>query len=171
MVAARGEDFGLTEQYVIYNPGGSTAQMRLSLVAPGERGSLGSATNITVGPYGTDLLTTNGQPWALPGIGYAAHLQSTNGVPVVAARLVTAESPWPYRGTGVVLGITLAARQWLVPPNAQLLAPSELLDVVDPGRAGRWSAPKRWTAPSWSPSRECPGSSWRGAKAAPSGCR
>jgi archaellin len=129
-----GEGFGLTEQYDVYNPGPSTAQVRLSLVAPGSGAGLGSSTNITVGAYGTDWLTTNGQPWALPGLGYAVHLQSTNGVPVVAARLLTAESPWPYRGTGALLGSSLAARQWLVPPNAQLLAPSESLAVADPGR-------------------------------------
>jgi hypothetical protein len=124
---------GLTERYVVYNPGGSTAQLRLSLVAGGGGGGLGSSSQLTVGPYGTSVVTTNRQPWALPGIAYATHLQSTNGVSVVAERSVTASSPSPYRGIGALLGQAAPAQQWLVPPNVQVLVPGIWLEVVNPG--------------------------------------
>jgi hypothetical protein len=124
---------GFTERYVVYNPGGGTSQLTLSLVAAGSGAGLGSSQQLTVGPYGTSVLTINGQPWALPGIAYAVHLQSTNGVPVVAERSVTAGSPSLYRGVGALLGEAVPAEQWLVAPNVQVLEPRTWLEVVDPG--------------------------------------
>ena len=61
------------------------------------------------------------------------HLQGTNGVPVVAARSVTAGSPSLYRGVGSLLGEAVPADQWLVAPNAQVLEPRIWLEVLDPG--------------------------------------
>ncbi|MGP8207242.1 MAG: DUF5719 family protein [Acidimicrobiales bacterium] len=124
---------GFTERYVVYNPGGNTAELTLSLVAAGSGAGLGSSQQLTVGPYGTSVVTVNGQPWALPGIAYAVHLQGTNGVPVVAARSVTAGSPSLYRGVGSLLGEAVPADQWLVAPNAQVLEPRIWLEVLDPG--------------------------------------
>ena len=79
------------------------------------------------------MLTINGQPWALPGIAYAVHLRSANGVPVVAERSVTAGSPSLYRGTASLLGEAVAAEQWLVAPNVQVLEPRIWLELVNPG--------------------------------------
>jgi hypothetical protein len=124
---------GFTERYVVYNPGGNAAQLSLSLLAGGGGAGLGSSSQLTVGPYGTSVITTNGQPWALPGIAYAAHLQSTNGVPVVAERSVTAGSPSTYRGIGALLGQAVPAEEWLVAPNVQVLEPGIWLEVVNPG--------------------------------------
>jgi hypothetical protein len=86
-----------------------------------------------VGPYATSVVTINGQPWALPGIAYAVHLQSANGVPVVAERSVTAGSPSLYRGTASLLGEAVPAEDWLVAPNAQVLEPRIWLELVNPG--------------------------------------
>jgi hypothetical protein len=124
---------GFTERYVVYNPGGGTAQLTLSLVAAGSGAGLGSSSQLTVGPYSTSVLTVNRQPWALPGIAYAVRLQSTNGVPVVAERTVTAESPSLYRGIGTLLGEAAPAEAWLVAPNVQVLEPRIWLEVVNPG--------------------------------------
>jgi hypothetical protein len=118
---------------VVYNPGGGTAQLDLSLVAAGAGQGLGSSQQLTVGPYGTSVLTINGQPWALPGIAYAVHLQSTNGVPVVAERSVTAGAPSLYRGTASLLGEAVPAEQWLVAPNVQVLEPRIWLELVNSG--------------------------------------
>jgi hypothetical protein len=124
---------GFTERYVVYNPGGATAQLTLSLVAAGSGAGTGSSQELTVGPDATSVLTINGQSWALPGIAYAVHLQSTNGVPVVAERSVTAGAPSLYRGTAGLLGEAVPAEQWLVAPNVQVLEPRIWLEVVDPG--------------------------------------
>ena len=124
---------GFTERYAVYNPGGGTAQLSLSLVAGGSGAGRGSSSRLTVGPYSTSVVTTNGQPWALPGIPYAVHLQSNNGVAVVAERSVTAGAPSPYRGVGSLLGEAVPAQEWLVAPNVQVLEPAIWLEVVDPG--------------------------------------
>ena len=124
---------GYVERYVVYNPGGGTARLTLSLVAAGSGAGLGSASQLTVGPSSTLVVTINGQPWALPGIAYAARLRSTNGVPVVAERSVTAGAPSLYRGIGSLLGQAVPASQWLVAPNVQVLEPRIWLEVVNPG--------------------------------------
>lgn len=105
---------GLTESYVVYNPGGQPATVSLSLLSQGAGGGLGSSSELSVGPYGTATVTTNGQPWALPGIAYAAHLVSTNGVAVVAERSVLAGPPSPERGRGVLIGQDQPASNWLL---------------------------------------------------------
>ena len=128
-----GDGPGFTERYVVYNPGGGTAQLDLSLVAAGAGEGLGSSQQLTVGPYGTSVLTINGQPWALPGIAYAVHMRSTNGVAVVAERSVTAGKPSLYRGTASLLGEAVPAEQWLVAPNVQVLEPRIRLELVNPG--------------------------------------
>jgi hypothetical protein len=69
----------------------------------------------------------------LPGIAYAVHLQSTNGVPVVAERSVTAGAPSLYRGTASLLGEAVPAEQWLVAPNVQVLEPRIWLELVNSG--------------------------------------
>jgi hypothetical protein len=111
---------GLTESYVVYNPGGRAATMSVSLISQGAGGGLGGATELTVGPYATATLTTNGQPWALPGVAYAVHLVSTNGVPVVAERSLVGSSPSPERGLGVLLGQDKPGRSWLLPASPAL---------------------------------------------------
>ncbi len=137
---------GFVERYVVYNPGGSTAQLSLSLAAAGSGTGLGSSQDLTVGPQATAVLTINGQSWALPGIAYAVHLLSTNGVPVVAERSVTAGAPSLYRGAAALLGEAAPAEHWLVAPNVQVLEPRIWLEVVDPGPGRRWCR-----------SRRCPG--------------
>ena len=111
---------GLTESYVFYNPGGRAATLSLSLISRGAGGGLGSATELTVAPYATATVTTNGQPWALPGVAYAAHLVSTNGVPVVAERYLVGSSPSSERGLGVLLGQDQPANSWLLPASPAL---------------------------------------------------
>jgi hypothetical protein len=111
------EGNGLTESYVVYNPSGRSAALSLSLITSGAGGNVGSSTRLNVGPYGTAVVTTNGQPWALPGIPYASNLVSTNGVPVVAERYVVGGSPSPARGLGVLLGLDTPAMHWLLPKS------------------------------------------------------
>ena len=122
---------GLTESYVVYNPGERPATLSLSLISQGAGGGLGSSTELSVGPYATAVVTTNGQPWALPGVAYAAHLVSTNGVPVVAERSLVGGSPSPERGLGVLLGQDQPAYRWLL-PGSPALALSKLAHPTAP---------------------------------------
>ncbi len=122
---------GLTESYVFYNPGRRAATLRLSLISQGAGTGLGSSTEVTVGPYATAEVTTNGQPWALPGVAYAAHLVSTNGVPVVAERSLVGSPPSPERGLGVLLGQDQPADRWLL-PGSPALALSKLAHPTAP---------------------------------------
>ena len=98
---------GLNESYDVYNPGGRPARLTLGLLSGGAvGGGVGSTDQFTVGAYGTAVVTTNGEPWALPDISYATHLESTNGVPVVAERLragsraLALPRPWGALGPG-----------------------------------------------------------------------
>ncbi len=128
---------GLTEKYVVYNPGASTALLLLHLVSQGA-GNVGSSSQLDVGPYGTESITTNDQPWALPGVAYAAHLVSTNGVPVVAERWVSATSPSPDRGLTALLGEAQPAASWLL-AGTSAMAPTKRrgqvwVELADPGQ-------------------------------------
>ena len=119
---AGGEGPGLTESYAVYNPNGAPSRLQLELrSASGARG----ASALNLGPYGSTFLTTNGSPWALPGVLYAAHLVSTNGVGVVAERFVMSAPPSPGRGLAVLLGESQAASQWSITPGPAGLGLSE----------------------------------------------
>ena len=138
-----GEGPGLTESYAVYNPGPRTARLSLSLISGQSGVGVGSSSPLTVGAYGSVFVTTNNQPWALPGIAYVVHLDSTNGTAVVAERLSIASPPAPERGLAALLGQTQAADEWLVTGGlaaassfspAQFFLGQVYLSVVDPGR-------------------------------------
>ena len=106
-------------------------------MAQGAGNPAGSSSQLTVGPYGTATFTTNGQPWSLPGVTYAVHLVSTNGVPVVAERSVVASAPSADRGLAVLLGQAQPVTDWLA-AGTSAMAPSKhrgqvWLEVADPG--------------------------------------
>ena len=129
---------GLNESYDVYNPGGRPARLTLGLLSGGAvGGGVGSTDQFTVGAYGTAVVTTNGEPWALPDISYATHLESTNGVPVVAERSVAAAEPSPYRGLGALLGQAQPGGTWLLGTDPTLSTQPSLaqqwLEISDPG--------------------------------------
>ena len=131
---------GVSESYIAYNPGPVPARLSLVLLSQGTQSGPGASSQVTVAPYGTAFVKTNGQPWALPGITYAAHLISTNGVPVVAERSVTATAPSSMRGLGTLLGQAQPADYWLL-PGTSAMAPTKhrgqvWLEFVDPGSKG-----------------------------------
>lgn len=106
-----GEGAGVTETYEVYNPAAVPAKVELQLL-PGGQGT-GSAHGFSVGPDSLYALTTNGQPWALPGVSYTAHLESS--APVVAERSVWAE----HRGIALVPGEVEPHRAYLLPEPAE----------------------------------------------------
>ncbi len=119
--AGGGEVTGLTETYQVYNPGTTPAHVALQLL-PGGRGT-GSSFSWTVGPASLSAVTTNGQPWALPGVTYTSRIAST--VPVVAVRAVQDDIPRsgpPSSGRGISFetGEVQPAKRWLVPSGGRI---------------------------------------------------
>jgi hypothetical protein len=102
---------GVDEQYVIYNPGPATAQLRLSLdLQQGEA----EPFDLTVGPYQVNAVVSSEEVRIPPGVSHSAILQSINGVPVIAERTISATSPSAWSGLGELPGGQLAADRWLV---------------------------------------------------------
>jgi hypothetical protein len=129
---------GLSESYIAYNPGPTAARLSLVLLSQGLESGTGSSSELTVAPYGTAFVKTNGQPWALPGLMYSVHLVSTNGVPVVAERSISASRPSPIRGLGALFGQAQPADNWLL-AGTSAMAPTKhrgqvWLEVVNPGQ-------------------------------------
>lgn len=107
---------GIDEQYVIYNPGPDTADLRLSVGL-----SQGAAEPflLTVGPYEVVPIVSEQQARIPAGVPHAATLVSTDGVPVIATRVVTADGGstpgGAITGLGNLLGQQMAVSRWLVP--------------------------------------------------------
>jgi hypothetical protein len=103
---------GIAEQYLIYNPGPDTADVRLSIgLAQGQA----EPFDLSVGPYQVQPVVSEQQVRIPSGIAHSAVLVSTNGVPVVAERWISAGPPSAWQGIGELLGGQTAAGSWLVP--------------------------------------------------------
>ncbi|HWG73015.1 MAG TPA: DUF5719 family protein [Acidimicrobiales bacterium] len=121
---------GVTEQYVVYNPGTATAQLRLTYGL--DQGGA-QPVAVTVGPASVVSVTTNSQSQVPVGAAHDATLASTNGVPVVAERVVTALAPSPRTGLGALLGGRLAADRWLLGAGSDTAHVDEWVEVQNPG--------------------------------------
>ena len=128
----------LQEQYVVFNPGSATAKVRLSI------GILGAAVepfDFSVGPGQVVPIVSEQQARIPAGAPHSATLVSTNGVPVVAARTLTATAATiPVSGvTGIVngnaqiLGETASAADWLVAATGMDSHHAGELVVYNPG--------------------------------------
>ena len=125
----------LDEQYVIYNPGPATASVRLSL---GLQQGTAEPIPLTVGPYQVVPVVAEQQARIPAGAPHTATVVSVNGVPVVAARTVTANKAavaggLTVTGLGQMLGERLAAPGWIVAATATDSAHSGQLVVENPG--------------------------------------
>ena len=126
---------GATEQYVIYNPGAKPAQVALGIDL--DQGSA-DPFQVSVGPFGAAVVATNVESRIPKGVGHGAWLRSTNGVGVVAERLVlasasasgTSSSP---TGVAVALGSRLQSVRWLVPGDGSTDPVNQALAVYNPG--------------------------------------
>jgi hypothetical protein len=103
---------GVAEQYLIYNPGPDTANVRLSIgLAQGQA----EPFDLSVGPYQVEPVVSEQQVRIPSGVAHSAVLVSTNGVPVVAERWISAGAPSTWQGIGELPGGQTAANNWLVP--------------------------------------------------------
>jgi hypothetical protein len=104
---AAGEPAGGTESYQVYNPSDVLARASLQLLPGGE--SVASSYSFTVAPASLVAVVTNGQPWALPGATYAAHIRSNE------ALVVERETLGP--GVSLVPGVVAPWRRWVATPT------------------------------------------------------
>ena len=102
---------GISEQYVVYNPGDQTAEVRLSI---GLDQGVAEPFELAV-PPGQVIPVASDQQARIPaGVAHSAELDSLNGVPVVAGRVVAATSPSAQRGLGDMFGERIASERWLL---------------------------------------------------------
>ena len=71
--------------------------------------------DLSVGPYQVEPVVSEQQARIPSGVGHSAVLVSTNGVPVVAERWISAGAPSTWQGIGELPGGQAAAGSWLVP--------------------------------------------------------
>ncbi len=124
---------GLAEQYVIYNPGPSTADVRLSV---GLTQGTAEPFNLSVGPYQVLPVSSQQQARIPAGVAHSAVLESTNGVPVVAERLIVGSGgSVGWSGLGELPGARVTAPEWLVPLGLAGTTYAGSLIFYNPGRA------------------------------------
>jgi Family of unknown function (DUF5719) len=121
---------GVDERYVIYNPGPTTAEVRLSL---GLDQGVAEPFDLSVGPYQVLPVVSEQQARIPAGTAHWAVLQSTNGVPVVASRVVAARPPSSWSGIGELLGARAAASEWLIPTVIQNRYHDSWIVLLNPG--------------------------------------
>jgi hypothetical protein len=124
---------GLAEQYVIYNPGPSTADVKLSVgVAEGTS----EPFNLSIGPYQVLPVVSQQQARIPAGAAHSAVLESTNGVPVVAERVIVGSGGSAgWSGFGELMGGRVVAPDWLVPLAVGGTTFSGSLVLYNPGSA------------------------------------
>jgi hypothetical protein len=108
---AGGASNGVNENYVIYNPGVETAQLKLSVDL--DQG-VAEPFDLSVGPDQVTTVVSSQEVRIPPGVGDSATLQSLNGVPVAAERTVSAGPPSAWSGLGELPGGQVATPRWLL---------------------------------------------------------
>ena len=78
-------------------------------------------------------MVTSAEPRVPKGVPHGAVVAVTNGVPLVAERVVTATAPAPRHGLLDVLGARAPARRWLLALGATNPATDEWVVVLNPG--------------------------------------
>ena len=120
---------GRTEHFEIYNPGLKEAQVDVSPFL--DRGSADPFT-LTVPPGDRLAVQIDKEPRIPPNVGQSWVVASTNGVPVVAERVMEATSDSARVGVGDTLGAPQGAKRWLFAAGSATLPADEYLIVFNP---------------------------------------
>ena len=89
--------------------------------------------HLTVPPQGTVGVVTSAEARVPKGVPHGAVVAVTNGVPLVAERVVAAAAPAPRHGLLDVLGARAPARRWMLAAGATNPATDEWVAVLNPG--------------------------------------
>jgi hypothetical protein len=119
---------------VIYNPGPQIADLKLSVNL--DQGEAEPFT-LSVGPYQVNAVVSSQEVRIPPGVGHAAVLQSSNGVPVVAERTIAATAPSAWSGLGELPGAprSAAADNWLLADPHSDKSHNGVVVLYNPGSA------------------------------------
>jgi hypothetical protein len=88
--------------------------------------------SVSVDPGRYEAIDVSGDGRVPPGVGYTAVAQATNGVDIVADRVVGYASPATPTGATVTLGSPVLADRWIVPAAALAAAGSAKIIVTNP---------------------------------------
>ena len=120
---------GITERFVIYNPGEREAAVDLALAL--DEGAA-EPFALTVPPRGQVVVEPNKESRVPKGVAHAATVTSANGVPVVAEQTFDAVTP-ARAGFANVLGARVTAKRWALAAGSATEALDEWVIVRNPG--------------------------------------
>lgn len=104
---------GAGERFVVLNPSGRAARVRVTFSLAG---ATSSPLTVSVGGQSTATVSAGGQTRLPAAVPYATCLQASGGTGVVVARSVQAPSDAPVPEVGEAPGQSEAATRWLVSP-------------------------------------------------------
>jgi hypothetical protein len=120
---------GVDERYELYNPTDHEADVEVALLL--QSGSI-SPFELTLAPHDRLTLDVNAESRVPRGVAHAGVVQSTNGVPIAVARVITAAPPSSRAGISETIGSPSTAEQWLFPVGAANNAQDEWLVAFNP---------------------------------------
>ncbi len=110
---------GVHERLVVYNPSDDQAEVdvAVTLEEPRRNGEV-DPFELSIAPLSFAEIDLDAEARVPPGITHSTVVSSTNGVAVVADRLVATLAPFPSTGTSVSSGSPLAATGWVFADGA-----------------------------------------------------
>ena len=120
---------GRTEHFEIFNPG--TAEAQVDLAAALDRGSA-DPFSVSVPAGDRVSIQIDKEPRIPPNVGQSWSLTSTNGVPVVAERVMEASADSARVGIADTLGAPRGATRWLFAAGSATPPADEYLIVFNP---------------------------------------
>jgi hypothetical protein len=121
---------GLTERFLVYNPGPVEAQVELALAL--ETGE-GEPLRLTI-PRESRLTVVAGEESRIPkGVPHAVTVRSLEGPDVVVERTIDGVAPSARTGTAVTLGARLPATRWVTAAGAADENTDQWIVVQNPG--------------------------------------
>ncbi len=105
---------GEAEQIVAFNPSDHDASLDVSLTLddPTRNGRL-DPLPLTVPAHDVKVVDVTGRDTVPDDVGHSITVRSTNGVPVIAERVLTGGKPWRRVGATMSPGVPLEATTWL----------------------------------------------------------
>jgi hypothetical protein len=121
------------ERYALFNPGDEAAEIDLDvLLDDPETNGVADPFEITVQPRRYTLIDVFADGRVPVGVAHAAVVQTRNGVPVVAQRVIVGQAGAAQRGVGSTLGSPVVARRWLAPVGTLAGVSGAALIVFNP---------------------------------------
>jgi len=132
LYANGGVGTGVKERFDIFNHGPLEAAVSAAPVL--DQGSA-EPFDVSVPPEAMVSLEVDSQARIPPGVGEAWALTSTNGVPFVSERVITAAKPATQTGTAATIGAEATSRRWVFGAGSTTGGQTERLVVLNPGAA------------------------------------